>query len=457
MRDVQKEGPEAGRLRTEESHPQEGEQEEHLAQPPAPGPELPLRSNRSYHLMWFGTTSSEIGLNLSNIAFPLLALSVTGSPAVAGAIGAVNALAQVLVGLPAGALVDRWDRKKIMVSCLLVRGVMLAVMTAAVAAGRPAVWLMLLTAAVAGGASSLFDPAEHASLPLIVTRGQLPTALSVNNARMHLGQLVGTAGGGFLFGVGRAVPFLADAVAHFVALLSLSFVKLPKRPRGREPLSLIHRDIAAGFAFLWNQRFLRSSTLLLLGLNFLFQVLYLVVIVAAERSGTPAAQVGAMAAMFGCGGILGAVVAPRIYRAFGPHQALAGIMWLFAAIVPVMALSRGVVVWGLLLAAMAFMAPTAYTVLGTQQVLLTPDDMRGRLSSATNLFNGGALAGGTAVGGILSQWLTHTQALVCCAVAVTALAITAAVSRSLRMVPDTAPAPDTEHMPAPARETEDSP
>lgn len=397
---------------------------------------VPLRRNRAYHLLWIGTTVSETGLNVSTIAFPLLALAATGSPGVAGAVSAVNALAQVAAGLPAGALVDRWDRKKIMVSCVLVRAAMLGVLAAAIATGHVTSWLLLVTAAVAGAATSLFDPAERASLPSVVTAEQLPTALSVNTARMHLGQLAGTSGGGFLFGLGRAVPFLADALAHLVAFLALVFVRLPERERRRSPLSAIPREIAAGFAFLARQPFLRSTTLLLLGLNLLFQALFLVVIVAAEGSGAAPGQVGIMAAMFGIGGLIGALLAPRISRSLTPRQAIIGIIWLLAALVPLMALTSGAMVWGGFLAAMAFLAPSAYTVIGTQQILLTPDDMRGRLNAATNLFGGGAQAGGAALGGLLSQWLSGPQAMLCCAGGLALLGVVGTAAGSLRLPAD---------------------
>ncbi|MFI2607350.1 MFS transporter [Kitasatospora sp. NPDC018619] len=398
-----------------------------------PEPELPLRRNRVYHLLWIGTTASETGLNVSTIAFPLLALATTGSPGVAGAVSAVNAVAQVVVGLPAGALVDRWDRKKIMVACVLVRAVALGLLALAAATGHVTTWLLLLTAAVAGAATSLFDPAERASLPLVVTRGQLPTALSVNTARMHLGQLAGTSGGGFLFGLGRAVPFVADAAAHLLAFVTLLFVRLPKQERRPSPLSTIPRDIVAGFAFLVRQPFLRSTTLLLLGLNLLFQALYLVVIVAAEQNGAAPGKVGTMAAMFGVGGLVGALAAPRISRSITPYQAVVGIIWLLAVLVPLMSFTGDALVWGGFLAAMAFLAPTAYTVVGTQQILLTPDGMRGRLSSASNLFNGGAQAGGAALGGLLSQWLTGTQAMLGCAVGLALLGLAGAAAGSLRL------------------------
>ncbi|MFF0741730.1 MFS transporter [Streptomyces sp. NPDC004111] len=407
---------------------------------------VPLRRNRAYHLLWTGTTLSETGLNVSTLAFPLLALAATGSPGVAGAVSAVNALAQVVVGLPAGALVDRWDRKKIMVSCALVRAVTLGVLGIAVLAGHAPVWLLLATAGVSGAATSLFDPAERASLPSVVSREQLPTALSVNTARMHLGQLAGTSGGGFLFGLGRAVPFLADAVAHLLTFVVILFVRLPVRARVRTSLSTIPRTVVDGFAFMARQPFLRSTTLLLTALNLLFQALYLVVVVAAKQSGTGSGQVGVMAAMFGAGGLVGALLAPRISRSFKAHQAIAGIIWLMALLVPLMALTDEVMVWGLLLAGMAFLAPTAYTVIGTQQILLTPDGMRGRLNSANNLFNGAAQAAGAGLGGLLAQWLTTAQAILVCAAALVLLGLAGTAAGSLRLPADGAadeePAPD---------------
>ncbi|OSC46798.1 hypothetical protein B5181_42545, partial [Streptomyces sp. 4F] len=81
----------------------------------------PLWRNRDYNLLWLSRTFTEAGFNATLMAFPLLVLAVTGSPAQAGLVAAVNATAQLVAGVPAGTLLDRWNRKVVMVSCEVAR------------------------------------------------------------------------------------------------------------------------------------------------------------------------------------------------------------------------------------------------------------------------------------------------------------------------------------------------
>src|SRR5437660_827146 len=82
-----------------------------------------LSRNRDYSLLWGSQALSEIGFNASAIAFPLLVLAVTGSPAASGLVMGADAAAQLVAGLPAGALADRWNRKKVMLACEAVQAV----------------------------------------------------------------------------------------------------------------------------------------------------------------------------------------------------------------------------------------------------------------------------------------------------------------------------------------------
>src|SRR5262245_61063024 len=85
--------------------------------PPESSRPLPLWRNRNYLLLWSGQAISSVGGEASQLAFPLLVLAVTNSPIQAGIAGALRALAYLFFGLPAGALVDRWDRKRVMILC----------------------------------------------------------------------------------------------------------------------------------------------------------------------------------------------------------------------------------------------------------------------------------------------------------------------------------------------------
>ena len=136
-------------------------------------------------------------------------LALTGSTAASGLVLGTIAAAQLVAGLPAGALVDRWDRKRVMLGCEAAQAVAAAQPGGRGAAGRPP------RIAAHGGrrgraracAAALFEPAEDAVLPTLVPDEQLSTAVAMNSARSSLGQLSGTAAGGFLFAVGRFVPF----------------------------------------------------------------------------------------------------------------------------------------------------------------------------------------------------------------------------------------------------------
>ncbi|MFK8849841.1 MFS transporter [Streptomyces sp. Ac-502] len=163
---------------------------------------------------------------------------MTGSPGTAGLVQGVNAAAQLAAGLPAGTLVDRWNRKAVMLACEAVRAVALVWLVWMIWTDTVTVWHMAAVAAVLGVCSALFDPAEEASLPHVVPPDQLATAVSMNHARNSIGNLIGTSLSGALFGVKRVLPFVADAVTHVVSFCMLLFVRLPKPARpeeGRRP------------------------------------------------------------------------------------------------------------------------------------------------------------------------------------------------------------------------------
>jgi MFS family permease len=178
---------------------------------------VPLRRNRNYHLMWGSRALSEVSSNLVLLAFPLLVLAMTGSPALAGLVTGANAVAQVAVGVVAGALVDRWNRKAVMLACETVRAIGLTIMAAALWFGPVPVWTLVVVSCVLGACNALYEPAEDASLPHVVPASQLSTAVALVGARGFVGQLAGTALSGILFAVRALVPFVTGAVAHVLS------------------------------------------------------------------------------------------------------------------------------------------------------------------------------------------------------------------------------------------------
>ncbi|MFF7651509.1 MFS transporter [Streptomyces sp. NPDC007983] len=395
-------------------------------------PPVPLARNRGYRLLWGSQALSEFGFHASMIAFPLLVLALTGSGAASGLVMGTIAAAQMVAGLPAGVLVDRYDRKALMLGCEAAQAVSAISLVIAVWSDAATVPHMVAVAAVFGAAAALFEPAENAALPLLVDIAQLPAAVSMNTARASMGQLSGTATGGFLFAVGRFVPFLADAVMHTLSFVALLFLRLPKRERPAAPPGRLGHEMLAGLRWVWQERRIRVTILCAVVLNLFFSAFYLVVIVLAGTRGVPSGEVGVMAAMLGVGGVAGALAAPVLHGRLGAYRAIVAVFWALTVLTPVAALVHSGYLTGVLFALMALFPPTANTAIMTEQLLRTPDELRGRLTSVLALACGAAGAAGPALGGLLTQALPGDRAILVCSAGMAAAAVLATASPTLR-------------------------
>src|SRR5258706_12943667 len=132
-----------------------------------------LWRNRDYLLLCSGQALSDIGGAVSELAFPLLVLAVTHSPAQAGFVAALRALPATLFSLLAGVLVDRWDRKRVMLVCDTERALSLASIPVAYALGHLTIWQLYITAFLEGTLMIVFTLAKTAAVSQVVTRTQL--------------------------------------------------------------------------------------------------------------------------------------------------------------------------------------------------------------------------------------------------------------------------------------------
>lgn len=395
----------------------------------------PLSRNRDYRLLWGSQALSEAGFAASVIALPLLVLAVTGSPALTGLVLGVDAMAQLVAGLPAGALADRWNRKKLMLGCEAVYSLAVASLVAAVWWNVVSIPQLIAVAAVMGCCRSLFGPAEGATLARIVPAAQLPTAVAMNSARGALGQLSGTALGGFLYGLARAVPFAFDVLAHACSFVALCFVRAPHHetvPRGEGHLG---REMAEGLRWVWNERHVRVTVLCAVSLNFFFSAYYIVVVVLARDRGVTSGEIGVMAAMLGVGGVAGSLIAPYLQRRLSPYVSIMSVFWVLTLLTPLAAVIDDGYLMGALFAAMSLLPPTANTTIGTYQLLLTPDRLRGRLTSVMGVIGGVSAATGPAFGGLLVQAVPGGGAVVLCTAGIAVVTLVVTVSPTLRHFP----------------------
>jgi MFS family permease len=396
---------------------------------------VPLSRNRNFRLLWGSQVLSEFGGNASAIAFPLLVLAITGSPGASGLVLGTSAAAQLVAGLPMGALADRWNRKKIMLGCEAAQVVVAASLVGALLWGVASLAQLIITAAVMGVCGALFVPAEDACLTNVVPAEQLSTAVAMNSARSFLGQLSGTAAGGFLFAVAKFVPFVVDMVMHVLSFFALAFLRVPPRKTRPEPVRHLGREMAAGLRWVWGNRPVRVIEQCAVGLNLFFAAYYLVIILLAKARGVPAGEIGIMAAMLGVGGFLGTLIAPYLHRKLRPYLSIIGVFWILTILTPLAVFIHSGYLMGLLFATMAFLVPTANTTIQTYELLLTPDELRGRVSGVSGVAAGVAAAVGPALGGLLMEEVPHSHAVLLCTAGIGAVTVLATLSPTLRGFP----------------------
>ena len=287
--------------------------EEQPAAPPRPGS---LWRNRDYGLLWGGQIVSAVGSQVSQLALPLLILAVTHSPAQAGLLAAVRGLPYLLLVLPAGALVDRWDPRRVMLICDTGRAMALASVPVALAWGHLALAQLYAVSLVEGALYVFFDQAESNCLVRVVPKDQLPEAVARNQAIYGTSNLAGPALGGLLYSLGRGLPFLADAISYALSVAAVLAIKSDVRPpaRAEETAPNLSAEIREGLRWLRGHPVLPFLALLTGGLTLCSAGYALILIVLAQKFHAGPAAVGLLLATGGIGIFLGSLVGVRLQK-----------------------------------------------------------------------------------------------------------------------------------------------
>jgi hypothetical protein len=288
----------------------------------APGALSTLRANRNFRLLWIGQVLSDLGTQIGALAYPLLVLALTHSALVAGAVGTAASATAFVVRLPAGALADRLDRRRTMIACDGMRALALAALALLVATDAVAWPVVMLVAVIDRAADTLFTPASMAALPLIVADEQLEAAWAVSEGRQYAANIVGPPLGGLLYGLGRAIPFLADAVSYGISVFT------SHRLEGRFGLSTdtakrgLWAEAMDGLKLLWRDSLLRAVLIQAPLINFAFTGAIFTVILGLRRDGVSAVVIGGAEAVIMAGGLVGALAASPIRTRVTVRQAI---------------------------------------------------------------------------------------------------------------------------------------
>lgn len=355
---------------------------------------------RDFALYLTGQTLSSLGSRVSSIAFPLLTLHITGSPARAGIVGFASTVPFLVFQLPLAAAADRGDRRHVMMIADILRGGTILSVGIAAAVGELTYLHLVLAAFLQGALFALFSAAEAASLPRLVSDDALPRAYSLSEARTRISYIVGQPVGGFLYGVAHAVPFFADASSYLISLGSIFGLKTNLRA-DRKKQRLTWSELTAGLRFIWRDRFLRSSELIVAGSNFVLQAMTLTLIVYARQAGLGPGTIGLILGASGAGGVLGAMLASRVIAYLHDRRVILACNWLIAVCMPLFALSTSPVLLGVLWGACFFLSPIWNVVISTRQARTAPNELMGRIRGATFLIAWGVIPLGSLASGFL--------------------------------------------------------
>jgi hypothetical protein len=396
---------------------------------------VPLRRNRDFMLFQIGQLLSSAGTQSTSIAYPLLVLAVTGSPAKAGVVSFARTLPWALCTLPAGLAADRWNRKRLMIAADVVRVLAIGSLAATILLHRIAFWAIPLVAFVEGCGAALFSAAQAGAVRAVVPVRQLPAAAGAQTGRDAAVRLAGPPLGGALFGLGRALPFLVDAVSYAFSTVTLLAMRTPFQQERKPDRSSLRSQLAEGFRFLWGHPFLRTCAFLLGLANFVGAGVLLAIVVIGRRQGLSGGEVGALVAAFGAGALLGSLGSPLVRRVLPVRAVLLLELWTW----PGCALF---LVWPNVYVLTASILPTALAIPSTNSVVhgyriaMTPDRLLGRVESVRSTISLLITPLGPLAAGVLLDAGSARAAIALFAAFSLVLAVWGTLSPSIRAAPN---------------------
>jgi predicted MFS family arabinose efflux permease len=357
-------------------------------------------------LLWGGQVVSTLGSAASSIIYPLLILALTDSPSAAGVAGALRSIPYLIFCLPVGALIDRWDRKRVMVICDLGRALVVFTVPIALWLDLLTIWQLFAVAFVEGSLFVFFNLAEVAALPRVVPAAWLPQAAAQNEAAFSAAQIIGPSIGTLIYQtLGRVAPFIADSISFLLSSISLLFIKTEFRSSKAQPTRALRTEIVEGLRWLWRQPLIRYMAFLTGGVNLVNAAAPLIVIVLAKQLGASDIEIGLIFSIGGIGGVVGSLIGGQVQKRFSFGQVIIFVICIQAALFPFYALVPQFLLLGVVYALIYLMGPIYNVVQFSYRLALIPDSLQGRVNSTFRLLAFGFIPIGAAISGLLLEKL----------------------------------------------------
>jgi MFS family permease len=366
---------------------------------------FPAELGSDFRKIWPASIISNLGDGAMAAAGPLLVASITREPAAVGAAAFIQQLPWLLFALFSGVLVDRLDRRLMIVAADAFRAIVLVALGVAVLLDTSPLWAIYLALFLLGTAETLADNASGALLVSAVPKEHLGKA----NARLFAGatvlqQLGGPPLGALLFAAGAGIPLVFDAVTFAAAAALIARVAVrPSLPDRSTRAALLH-EVHEGVRWLWQHSGVRTLALSILVMNITFCAAFATwVLFARERLGLTETQFGLLISVGAVGGVLGMPTYHFLEPRVGSVTLLRAGLVIETTVHLVLALTRNPWVAGATMAVFGVHAVVWGIVSTTTRQLVTPDALMGRVNSVYLLASVGGAAIGSALGGVLAQ------------------------------------------------------
>ena len=361
--------------------------------------------NRAFQRLWIGTAAANLADGIVLAAAPLLAAAITHDPVLVSGLVVAQRVPWFAFTLLSGALVDRRDRRALLVAANVARACALGVLAISLSAGVKSLPILYATVFALGMAETIEDTAALAVLPAIVPREQLERAnAQIYTAQSLLNDLIGPPLGGVLFAVAAVAAFATGAAAFAVAGIALAALPLARPAHQDAPIEPMLAAIGEGFRWFWGNRLIRIVALMSGAVNmFTFAAIGVLVLFAEQRLGLDARGYGLLIAGGAVGGVAGGLLADRLVRLLGSGPTI-----FLSNLLPGLALvglgaTRSPAVAAAMLAVDSFTAMPAIVVVVTLRQAGVPDRLIGRVTSAYRMIAIGALPVGALLGGVLAR------------------------------------------------------
>lgn len=360
---------------------------------------------RDFRWLWGSSALTNLGDGVLLSAGPLLMTTITREPFAVAMAVFLQQLPWVVFGIPAGAIIDRVDRRRLTVAVNLARGIVLALLALTVATGTASLAVVLIAMFLIGTAETFADNAGSALIATSVSKEHLGIANArLSGTSIFANQLAGPPLGALLFAAGMAIPFGLNAICALAGAVLVSRIAPRSEPSPAGEATNVRQDIIDGLRWLWRHPPVRTLALTILFFNVTFgAAMSVYVLLAQRRLGLDDLGFGLLITVGAMGGLFGSAIYGRLERRFSLATLMRAGLVLETLTHLILALTTSPIVAAFTMAIFGIHEVVWGTTSTTVRQRAVPESLLGRVTSVYMLGLIGGFALGALVGGVLAQ------------------------------------------------------